>query len=319
LFDVLNGCVLPHARRAGDQQLFRDEIMPSADVQGALAECRADLSTWYELVSEGADFLSLEQWLRAIDSRQLLTDLTVKGHAVRLTEPQARQAFFLAAKTPTEGLLPNELATCVVKTACDKYRHIETLANGMRFTNGHKVRAFVANMLGVADEEDVLADVTPAKGYTPPAAAAGQRKEGGARRSSPTPAPAPAPARRAPAPAPAAVSHGGGAASGADTAAAAAALEQLLPPDFYDSLDDGSGKAHYAIADVVEELAERQEALRQGLKKEHGVILFAALDRVRGDGNVPRTGLREALGHAVASEPALLEMFLKAVKQVAIS
>ena len=97
--------------------------------------------------------------------------------------------------------------------------------------------------------------------------------------------------------------------------AAAVALEVLLPPEFYDSLDDGSRKAHYAIADVVEELSERQEALREGLKKQHGVLLFGALD-VRGDGYVPRAGVREALGRAVAREPALLEMFAQAAKAV---
>ena len=75
--------------------------------------------------------------------------VTIKGHAVRLTEPQARAAFFLAAAEPMIGLEPPELAACVVKAAVDKYRWIETRANGQRFTNGDKVRAFVANMLGL--------------------------------------------------------------------------------------------------------------------------------------------------------------------------
>ena len=73
--------------------MFRDEILPSSEVQGALGELRKELSEWYELVSEGADYLSLEQWLRAIDGKQLLTDVVVKGHAVRLTEPQAREEY----------------------------------------------------------------------------------------------------------------------------------------------------------------------------------------------------------------------------------
>ena len=191
LLNLLKMRVLPHARRAGDSQLFRDEILPSAEVQAALDECSAELGTWYELVSQGADYLSLEQWLRAIDSRQLLTDLTIHGHAVRLTEPQARSAFFNAAATPTAGLLPNELAACVVKVACDKYRAIETLSNGMRFTNGDKVRAFVSNMLGTANEEEALADTTPAASKKEVGPAASKKSQ-------------PAPARRAASPAAAA-------------------------------------------------------------------------------------------------------------------
>jgi len=159
-------------------------VLPSSEVQAALGEIQRELSSWYELVSEGADYLTLEQWLRAIDGRQLLTDVSVRGHAVRLTEPQARGAFFLAATHPVDGLLPSELSACVVKTACEKYRGIEVLSNGMRFTNGDRVRAFVANLLGTADEEEALADVRPAAGWTPPPAAADR---------------APAPARRPPA------------------------------------------------------------------------------------------------------------------------
>ena len=96
-------------------------------------------------------------------------------------------------------------------------------------------------------------------------------------------------------------------------ATAAAVLESLLPADFIASLDDGSGKADYNIADVVEELAERQEALRQGLQQVQGVKLFEALDR-KGDGTVAREGLREALAYAVASRKELLEFFVEACK-----
>ena len=35
LFDMLNGCVLPHARRAGDIQLFLDEVLPSEQVRSS--------------------------------------------------------------------------------------------------------------------------------------------------------------------------------------------------------------------------------------------------------------------------------------------
>ena len=138
-------------------------MMPSAEDQSALGESGDELAQRNEKGSPGADSHSLEQRLRADDGQQLLNDLSVKGHPVRLTEPQARQAFYLAAKEPKDGLLPTELATCDGKTACDKNRADETQLNGKRFTNGDKVRAFEQNNTGAADEESALADATPAQ------------------------------------------------------------------------------------------------------------------------------------------------------------
>jgi len=82
---------------------------------------------------------------------------------VRLTEPQARAAFFASAATPTSGLLPDELPVCVARTACDKYKGVTPMGPGA------KVTGFLANLLADDDEEDV---VLAATGGTPLQAAA---------------------------------------------------------------------------------------------------------------------------------------------------
>ena len=276
-----------------------------------MRECKNDLSTWYELVSEGDDYLSLEQWLRAIDGRQLLADLSVKGHSVRLTEPQARGAFLLAAAEPMRGLLPDELVACVVKTACDKFKTIEMRTNGNRFTNGDKVMAFCAIMLGVADEEEVLSNVMPAPGYVPPPASdTPKRATPAAGKRAPSPRAAPAAA----APAPAAPK-----APPAPTAAerdAAAVIDSLLPAEFFTSL--GGAASPLEIADVMDAISQKQPALRTGLAQKQGVQLFTALD-TRGDGQMAQPP-RGELARAVASQQPLLDFFKEASKSaVALS
>ena len=226
LFDMLSSCVLPLARRDGDQQLFFDEILPSPEVVEAIAEVQPKLTSWYELTSEGASHLSLEQWLVALDKKQMLTDLTIKGHRIRLSEPQARAAFFAAVQDKErvhEGLLPTELAACVVQTAVAKYKPVETRSNGMRFTNGDKLRAFVANLFGEMDEEEVLEEVSPA-------AVGGEPASMGRHTFLPSPR-ASAPKAAVPAPAQPRLSPRGSTVApdeDADPEAAAAALAQFL-------------------------------------------------------------------------------------------
>jgi len=69
---------------------------------------------------------------------------------VRLTEPQAKAAFYASAATPSSGLLPDELPVCVARTACDKYKGVTPMGPGA------KVTGFLANLLGDDDEEDVV-------------------------------------------------------------------------------------------------------------------------------------------------------------------
>ena len=352
LFDMLNSCVLPLARRDGDQQLFVEEILPSEEVQLAIAECQKELSRWYELTSEGRDYLTLEQWLTALDRMQLLTDVTIQGHRIRLTEPQARSAFFAAAAAAHvhQGLLPSELAACVVRTACDKYKSVDTLSNGMRFTSGDKLRAFLANLFGTMDEEEVLADVTPAAGGAegaegaaprktlPPRApqsprvgasprnvAASPRDAAASPRLAVSPRHAAPPSSQARPAVPAAIDASSAASppmSGGDLGprTAAAVLASLLPDDFINSLlpemgVGGEGSEEMvAIASVIEEMGAAQPLLLQGLQQQQGVLLFSALDR-QGDGMVSKAALAEGLHEAVASQTPLLKFFVEAARE----
>ena len=54
------------------------------------------------MVSAGKPFLELEQWLGALESKLLFSDLLIDGYVVRLTEPQAKAAFGASAATPAQ-------------------------------------------------------------------------------------------------------------------------------------------------------------------------------------------------------------------------
>ena len=81
---------------------------------------------------------------------------------VRLTEPQGKAAFYASAASPTEGLTPDELPTCIARTACDKYKGVTPMGAGA------KVTGFLANLLGDDDEEDVVLAATGGQALAPP-------------------------------------------------------------------------------------------------------------------------------------------------------
>ena len=147
---MLTTRVLPNARTQQDAVDFVEKTFHLPEVQDALATHRQPLSTLYEMVSAGRPYLQLDQWVGALSSRLLLSDIVVDGHVVRLTEPQAKAAFYASAATPTAGLLPDELAACVARCGCAKYKHVTQM------TSGVKVAGFVANLLDKGDEEDVV-------------------------------------------------------------------------------------------------------------------------------------------------------------------
>jgi len=163
LSEMLTSLVLPNARHDTYAQEFAETTLPLPEVQAALGGQLEQLSTFYEMVSAGRPFLELDQWLGALESKLLFSDLNIDGYVVRLTEPQARAAFFASAATPTSGLLPDELPVCVARTACDKYKGVTPMGPGA------KVTGFLANLLADDDEEDV---VLAATGGTPLQAAA---------------------------------------------------------------------------------------------------------------------------------------------------
>jgi len=178
LSEMLTSLVLPNARHDTYAQEFAETTLPLPEVQQALSSQLEQLSTFYEMVSAGRPFLELEQWLGALESKLLFSDLKIDSYVVRLTEPQAKAAFYASAATPASGLLPDELPVCVARTACDKYKQVTPMGPGA------KVTGFLANLLNDDDEEDV---VLAATGGAPLTAAAPPSKK-------PEPAAAPEPA-----------------------------------------------------------------------------------------------------------------------------
>ena len=161
LDELLCSHVLPLARRDTYSAEFNREVLPLADVQDALQAESQRLSDLYEMASQGRDFLALGQWTKVLESRLLLSDLNVQSYAVRLTEPQARWAFVSSAKEPTKGLAPEELAGCVARTACDKYRSVTSM------TTASRVRAFLRNLLDGTDEEDAVMEAIEPRAPSP--------------------------------------------------------------------------------------------------------------------------------------------------------
>jgi len=157
LSDMLTNLVLPNARHDTYAQEFAETTLPLPEVQAALGAQLEKLSQFYELVSAGRPFLELDQWLKTLEGKLLFSDIMVDGYVVRLTEPQARAAFYASAATPSSGLLPDELPVCVARTACDKYKGVTPMGPGA------KVTGFLANLLGDDDEEDVVLAATGGK------------------------------------------------------------------------------------------------------------------------------------------------------------
>jgi len=157
LSDMLTEKVLPNARTDTYSQEFKEKTLPLSDVQEALASHADALASFYEMISAGRDFLELDQWVGALEGKTLFTNLTFDGYAVRLTEPQAKAAFYSAAAAPDKGLLPDELAACVARAGFDKYRQVSPMTAGM------KVSAFLGNLLGDDDEEDAVLAATGGK------------------------------------------------------------------------------------------------------------------------------------------------------------
>jgi len=163
LSDMLTNLVLPNARRDTYAQEFIEKTLPLPEVQAALGAQSDALASYYEIVSAGRDFLELEQWLSSLESKLLFSDMVIDGYPVRLTVPLARAAFYSSAADPASGLTPDELPTCVARTACDKYKLVTPMGLGV------KVTGFLANLLGDEDEEDIVLAATGGQALAPPA------------------------------------------------------------------------------------------------------------------------------------------------------
>jgi len=154
---MLSQQVLPKARQDWHAREITEKTLPLPEVQSVLNARERDLSILYEMVSEGKPFLELGQWLTLLKEKLILTDVTVCGYSVRLTEPQARWAFLASARTPASGLLPPEFAGCVARCGFEKFKQVDPMRPGAR------AAAFVAQLLDDDDEERLVADgIVPA-------------------------------------------------------------------------------------------------------------------------------------------------------------
>jgi len=154
LTKMLTDFVLPNARQEHHAKEFGETTLLSAEVQAALAAKQDAIATFYEMASEGRPFLEAQQYVDALSSKLLFSDLKLEGFSVRLTEPQAKAAFYASASSPASGLLPEELPACIARTGCDKYKHVGAMQPAA------KVAGFLTNLLTEYDEEDVVLEAT---------------------------------------------------------------------------------------------------------------------------------------------------------------
>jgi len=149
LVEMLEKLVLPNARRADVESRFREDVLALQEVQEVLSWRRTALLEWWEMCSGGKDLLELKQWIKALEKGYLLNDLVIAGHKCRLSEPRARAAFVQSVSTP-EGLAPEEILECVARCGFYKYRCVTPMDAPA------KIEGFVKNLLGDADEEQVI-------------------------------------------------------------------------------------------------------------------------------------------------------------------
>ena len=154
LSEMLTEKVLPNARTETYAQEFKDNTLTLPEVQAALGEHLDGLSTFYEMVTAGKPTMELNQWIGALEKKLLMSNLTIDGYVVRLTEPQARAAWIAACADPAVGCTGDELGACVARAGFDKFRQVTPLSAGA------KVSGFLSTLLGEDDEEDVVLSAT---------------------------------------------------------------------------------------------------------------------------------------------------------------
>ena len=93
---------------------------------------------------------------RSFDEVGILSEIStplrqeIAQHKCRLTVSQAKAAFIATAADPQAGLTEEELLECVARCGVDKYRGVAPMPVAVA------VRGFISNLLGRANEEEVL-------------------------------------------------------------------------------------------------------------------------------------------------------------------
>jgi hypothetical protein len=197
--------ILPLARRDNAAE-FKTTVLVQPDVASVLAQERQRLRDWWELASGGKDKLEISRFTDELERALLYNDVNVadaKGgqHRCRFSVPHAKAAFCASCAEPMKGMDPEEVYETVARCGMAKYAQVTPLGAGQ------KVRGFIRNLLGEADEEEIVQEATGGppvppkpppkqpKGVPPKAAAAAPPK---AEPPPPAPKAASAPAPSAP-------------------------------------------------------------------------------------------------------------------------
>jgi hypothetical protein len=225
LVKLLAEKIMPNARRDNAAE-FKTKELVASDVAQVLDVERQRLLDWWEMVSGGKDTISMEMWLAELEKGLLFNDLSItdisnQEHRCRFSVPQAKAAFCAGCSLPASGMMLEEILEVVARCGVAKYKGVKAMALGQA------VNAFIRNLLGEADEEMCVFEVT---GGAPERAEVPKRPKPKPSPPKPKPKPAAAPAPPPAAPAPPAAPPAEPAAPTAPPAAAAAA-----PPDVSDA------------------------------------------------------------------------------------
>lgn len=171
LESCLNDCILPHAHR-DDSFDFRSEILTQSVVKAVLDEERERLLQWFVKCNGESDQMGLTAWMEALRTINLLGSFTCyRGSDVvgdervgtefkcRLSEAQARAAFVDSMREQGRGVEGGldfeEIVECIARCGVDKYRAVGSYIDAPAAISG-----FIANMLGDANEEQVITRYT---------------------------------------------------------------------------------------------------------------------------------------------------------------
>ena len=201
-FELLPGCltsllkekILPLARRDNAAE-FKTTTLVLGEVQAAIDENRQRLLDLWEMVSGGKDTIELDMWLAELEKGLLFNDLNVSDaqgnqHRCRFSIPQAKAAFVASTSLPAKGMVPEEIFEICARCGIDKYKQCAPLGPG------GSVAGFIKNLLGDADEEQVIHEATGGPPIVPKAAPSPPKPK--PKSKAPEPPPPPPPGRRSP-------------------------------------------------------------------------------------------------------------------------
>ena len=163
---LLKDHILPLGRRDNAAE-FKTTTLVAPDVAQVLSAERQRLLDWWELASGGKDTLELEPFISELEKALLYTDLSIidgsgSQHCCRFSIPQAKAAFCASCADAPKGMVPDELLEVVARCGVAKCKGVAPLGAGAA------VGAFIRNLLGEADEEQVVMEATGGAPPPPP-------------------------------------------------------------------------------------------------------------------------------------------------------